>query len=124
GGQRVRNAVLLPFSSSLLTVAACAQQLWDIRTRHSTGTLQHKFAVTAVSFNDAADQVLTGGIDNVIKVWDLRRNEQVLSLEGHDDTVTGVSLSPDGSYLLSNSMDNTLRYRIRIASVRTYMRAA
>lgn len=30
-------------------------------------------------------------------------------LKGHTDTVTGVSLSPDGSYLLSNAMDNNLR---------------
>lgn len=31
------------------------------------------------------------------------------TLEGHLDTVTGLSLSPDGQYLLSNSMDSTLR---------------
>ena len=30
-------------------------------------------------------------------------------MKGHSDTVTGMSLSPDGSYLLSNSMDNSLR---------------
>ena len=30
-------------------------------------------------------------------------------LVGHTDTVTSLSLSPDGCYLLSNSMDNTLR---------------
>jgi Prp8 binding protein len=32
-----------------------------------------------------------------------------ITLKGHSDTVTGISLSPDGSHLLSNSMDNTLR---------------
>lgn len=32
-----------------------------------------------------------------------------MSLVGHRDSVTGLSLSPDGSYLLSNAMDNTLR---------------
>ena len=30
-------------------------------------------------------------------------------MTGHNDTVTGLSLSPDGSYVLSNAMDNTLR---------------
>lgn len=29
-------------------------------------------------------------------------------LVGHFDSVTGLSLSPDGSFVLSNSMDNTL----------------
>ena len=28
---------------------------------------------------------------------------------GHTDTITGLSLSPDGSFLLSNSMDQTIR---------------
>lgn len=28
---------------------------------------------------------------------------------GHSDTVTGISLSADGSYLLSNAMDGMLR---------------
>ena len=30
-------------------------------------------------------------------------------MTGHTDTVTGLALSPDGSYALSNAMDNTLR---------------
>ena len=28
-------------------------------------------------------------------------------MRGHTDTVTGIELSPDGSYLLSTAMDNT-----------------
>lgn len=65
--------------------------------------------MTAVSFNDTAEQIYTGGIDNDIKVWDLRKNELLYSMKGHTDTVTGMALSPDGSYLLTNGMDNTLR---------------
>lgn len=30
-------------------------------------------------------------------------------MKGHSDTVTGLALSPDGSHVLSNSMDNSLR---------------
>ncbi len=37
----------------------------------------------------------------------MRRNEVVYSMTGHSDTVTGLSISPNGHYLLSNSMDNT-----------------
>lgn len=74
------------------------------------------FQVTTVTFNDTAEQVLSGGIDNEIKVWDIRKKEILYTLRGHTDTVTGLSLSPDGSYILSNSMDNT----IRIWDVRPY----
>ena len=41
------------------------------------------------------------------QIWDLRKNEVLYAMRGHVDTVTGVELSPDGSYLLSNAMDNT-----------------
>jgi len=33
----------------------------------------------------------------------------MFKLEGHTDTITGIRLSHDGSYLLTNSMDNTAR---------------
>ncbi len=43
-------------------------------------------------------------------MWDLRKPQQAsLVLKGHSDTVTGIKLSPDGTHLLSNSMDNTVR---------------
>ena len=44
---------------------------------------------------------------NVLKVWDLRKNDVLYKMRGHTDTVTGFRLSPDGSFLLSNAMDNT-----------------
>lgn len=46
---------------------------------------------------------------NDIKCYDLRTNRLLFSLIGHRDSVTGLSISPDGSYLLSNGMDSTLR---------------
>jgi Prp8 binding protein len=65
--------------------------------------------VTAVAFSDGADKIFSGGIDNEIKVWDLRKNEVSMKLQGHTETITSMQLSPDGSYLLTNSMDCTLR---------------
>ena len=37
-------------------------------------------------------------------MWDLRKGEVSQTLSGHTDTITGLSLSPDGNHLLSNSM--------------------
>lgn len=65
--------------------------------------------VTAVAFSDGADKIFSGGIDNDIKVWDLRKNEVSMKLQGHTETITSMQLSPDGSYLLTNSMDCSLR---------------
>ena len=44
------------------------------------------------------------------QVWDLRKSGTAsLVMRGHGDTVTGLCVSPDGTHLLSNAMDNTLR---------------
>ena len=55
------------------------------------------------------DRLFTGGIENGIKAYDLRKNALEMELHGHADSVTGMSVSPDGVWLLSNAMDNTLR---------------
>ncbi|XP_032667423.1 U5 small nuclear ribonucleoprotein 40 kDa protein [Odontomachus brunneus] len=87
----------------------CTIRVWDPRKHNECCTLNNTYQVTAVTFNDTTEQVISGGIDNDIKVWDLRKNAVLYKLKGHSDTVTGLSLSPDGSYLLSNAMDNTLK---------------
>ena len=84
-------------------------RLWDLRVRKCVQRFDGGFAVTAVAFNDAADGVFSGGIDNVVRCHDLRTGEVSMTLSGHTDTVTGVAVSPDGNFLLSNAMDQTLR---------------
>jgi Prp8 binding protein len=84
-------------------------KFWDMRVRGAQETFNNRYAVTSVCFSAENNQIFAGGIDNTIKVWDLRKNDVHMYLEGHEDTVTGIKLSPDGSYLLSNAMDNTVR---------------
>ena len=43
-------------------------QLWDSRKKVPVKSFQSMYQVTAVSFNDTAEQILSGGIDNDIKV--------------------------------------------------------
>lgn len=43
------------------------------------------------------------------QVWDLRKEAVTFNLQGHGDSVTGLALNPEGTHLLTNSMDNTLR---------------
>ncbi|CAI5945530.1 unnamed protein product, partial [Closterium sp. NIES-64] len=114
-------------------------KLWDMRVRGCIQTFPDKYQVTAVAFSYNGDKVYSGGIDNQIKVWDLRKSggtstaaggggedaaeggsgetgggggkgaEPVMRLVGHTDTITGMRISPDGAYLLTNAMDCTLR---------------
>ena len=47
----------------------------------------------------------SGGIDNVIYMYDVGEGRLEESISGHQDTVSCLSLGPDGTYLMSNSFD-------------------
>ena len=59
--------------------------------------------VSALAF---AVQIYTGGIENVVRAWDLRRNAVIFTMTGHTDTITSMRVSPDhgGDFLLTNAM--------------------
>jgi len=85
-------------------------KIFDIRMKPPSKTLDCTYQVTAVALSDNALKLYTGGIDNVIKVWDGRKSHKpLLYLHGHSETVTSLSLSSDDKYLLSNGMDNAIR---------------
>jgi Prp8 binding protein len=44
--------------------------------------------VTAVEWSKDGNQAFVGGVDNEVKVWDLRSGKVVYTLHGHTDTVS------------------------------------
>ncbi|XP_057494690.1 uncharacterized protein LOC130779855 [Actinidia eriantha] len=51
--------------------------------------------------------IVSGGMDTLVMVWDLRTGEAVQTLKGHQLQVTGIAL--DGLDIVSSSVDCTLR---------------
>jgi ribosome assembly protein SQT1 len=49
--------------------------------------------------------VATGCVDGVVRLWDLRTAACVKTLRGHSAAVQDLTLSPDGSMLLSGGDD-------------------
>ncbi|KAH0494803.1 hypothetical protein MKX07_006553 [Trichoderma sp. CBMAI-0711] len=83
--------------------------IWDPRTKNAVDYIETEFPITAVAISQAGNEIYTGGIDNDIRVWDLRKKAVVYSLLGHTDTITSLRVSPDSQSLLSYSMDTTAR---------------
>ncbi|KAF2401956.1 WD40 domain-containing protein [Trichodelitschia bisporula] len=83
--------------------------IWDPRTKDAADYIATEFPITAVAVSEAGYEIYSGGIDNDIKVWDLRKKAVLYSLIGHMDTVTSLQVSPDSNFLLSNAHDSTVR---------------
>lgn len=108
----VNTCCLGPSKAPYLALSAgddCRTRLWDLRSGECVQRFDEKYQVVAACFSEEAEKVFTGGIEEKVRAWDLRRADEAFSLGGHRDTITGMQLSPDGTKLLTNSVDCTLR---------------
>ena len=87
----------------------CSLIINDIRSKDKTNSYNHKYQLTTCKFLKN-DYIYFGGIDNQIYRYDLKKGEidKNFALIGHNDTITGIDISHNFKYLLSNSMDNSL----------------
>ncbi|KAH8088882.1 hypothetical protein JL720_6850 [Aureococcus anophagefferens] len=56
------------------------------------------------------DNLLSGGVKNLIKHWDLKTGEVKFEYEGHDSWVMCITLFPDKKSFLCGSCDRTIRH--------------
>jgi WD40 repeat protein len=69
----------------------------------------HSRWVMAVAISLDGRLLASGGLDDLIKVWDLETGELLRTLTGHRRAVNCLAISPNGQFLLSGSDDHTIR---------------
>ncbi|KAH0482319.1 MAG: hypothetical protein KVP17_004472 [Porospora cf. gigantea B] len=84
-------------------------KVWDLRSRKMALEFEHRYQITAVTFDDSAERVFAGTLDHQILSFDMRAGCLEESLRGHDNSITGIDVSKCGSFLLSNGMDSAVR---------------
>ncbi|HXY36545.1 MAG TPA: hypothetical protein VEI07_20075, partial [Planctomycetaceae bacterium] len=62
-----------------------------------------------VSFSPDGKRIVTGGNDNLLKIWDAETGQETLTLRAHTALVQCVAWSPDGARIASSSTDGTIR---------------
>lgn len=83
--------------------------IWDPRQKRAVDFIETEFPITSIALAEAGNELFTGGIDNDIKVWDMRKKSVAYTMTGHTDTVTSLEVSPDAQALLSYSHDGLAR---------------
>ncbi|NEO67537.1 MAG: peptidase C14, partial [Moorea sp. SIO4G2] len=54
-------------------------------------------------------QIISGGIDKTLRLWNTKSGKLIHTLEGHTAPVYAITFSPDGNKILSGSWDKTVR---------------
>jgi WD40 repeat protein len=69
----------------------------------------HGFGVTIVAISKDSRYIVSGGDDNMVRLWDLESGRLLHTLEGHEDSVLTVAISDDNRRLVSGSVDKTVK---------------
>ncbi len=76
----------------------------------------HDAAVSCVRFSRDGRLVVSGGHDNLVKIWDVATGKLVKSLRGHGGRVRSCDFSPDGKFVVSAGHDG----RAKLWSIEGY----
>ena len=70
---------------------------------------RHDHEVNAIVITSDGKYAVSASCDNSLKVWDLKKGEEITTLRGHNDFVMAVSVTHDGKCAVSASYDGILK---------------
>jgi WD40 repeat protein len=65
--------------------------------------------VNTVAFSPDGKYIVSGGQDNIARLWEVAGGQLVRTFVGHTFWIWSAHFSPDGKYLLTASQDRTAR---------------
>ncbi|GFR30150.1 WD repeat-containing protein 3 [Trichonephila clavata] len=65
--------------------------------------------ITCLQFMPKSHLFFSGSKDHIVRLWDADNFEKIITLRGHQDEITAMSVSPDGMYVVTASKDRSIR---------------
>ncbi|KAF8305022.1 WD40 repeat-like protein [Clavulina sp. PMI_390] len=117
-GERVPVYDVLPFASGTMALSASGPsgviRLWDLVAggKCVRAMSNHQKAVTTLAFDGSGSRVLSGGLDHMVKVYDVSTYKVVHTMR-YPAPVLCVAVSPDDTHIAAGMGDGTFSIRRR-----------
>lgn len=84
--------------------------LWDLRTGKGILPISgHVKGILCSDFNQNGYHLVTGGDENNIRIWDIRRGAHLYKIPAHIKLISSLKCY-DGKFILSASYDGTIKF--------------
>lgn len=75
--------------------------MWDVRTKKFERTFVGHSGATTAQFGPNSSLLYTGGLDGVLKLWDIKTGEITKSWSKHEEPIIDITFSADGRFMAS-----------------------
>ncbi|OSD04245.1 WD40 repeat-like protein [Trametes coccinea BRFM310] len=110
----VEQVLMFPSGTVALSSAGPILRVWDLVAggRCVRAMSNHQKTITSLAFNSDASRVLTGGLDQMVKVYDVSTYRVVHTMR-YPAPILCMAISPDETHIAAGMSDGTLSVRRR-----------
>ncbi|CAK5275628.1 unnamed protein product [Mycena citricolor] len=114
GDAPVEQVLMYPSGTVAVSSAGPILRVWDLVAggRCTRALSNHQKTVTALAFNSDSSRLLTGGLDQMVKVYDVSTYKVVHTMR-YPAPVLCLAISPDETHIAAGMTDGTLSVRRR-----------
>lgn len=115
-GEKTAVEQVLMFPSGTVAISSSGPiiRVWDIVAggRCTRALSNHQKTITSLAFNASASRLLTGGLDQMVKVYDVSTYKVVHTMR-YPAPILCLAVSPDETHIAAGMSDGTLSVRRR-----------